>query len=144
MHASYDGRACDSMKRKLPIGGASIATPRESEATLKGVLIELGAGDAFDDSAVHELWFEIGRIYGMEQLSAARDGRLFGRAHAAVLKSSPRRYPLPPQANREGNGRRQTRPSEIAPADLILLAHLLPSQSWESGKRSRSMFVHRF
>jgi hypothetical protein len=63
MHASYNARACDSMK-KLPIGGASIATPKESEAKLKGVLIELGAGDAFDDSAVHELWLEIGRIYG--------------------------------------------------------------------------------
>ena len=28
------------------------------------ILIELGVGDAFDDFAVHELWFEIGRIYG--------------------------------------------------------------------------------
>jgi hypothetical protein len=64
MHASYDGRACDSMKRKLPIGGASITAPRENEAKLRDVLIELGVGDAFDDSAVHELWFEIGRIYG--------------------------------------------------------------------------------
>ena len=52
------------MKRKLSTGGASIATPRENEAKLRDVLIELGVGDAFDDTAVHELWFEIGRIYG--------------------------------------------------------------------------------
>jgi hypothetical protein len=64
MHASYDDRACHAMKRKLPIGGASIATPKENEAKLRGVLIELGVGDAFDGFAVHELWFEIGRIYG--------------------------------------------------------------------------------
>jgi hypothetical protein len=62
--ASYNERACDSMKRKLPIGGASIAAPRENEAKLRSILIELGVGDAFDDSAVHELWLEIGRIYG--------------------------------------------------------------------------------
>jgi len=64
MHASYDGGARGSMKRKLPIGGALIAAPRENEAKLRDVLIELGVGDAFDDSAVHELRFEIGRIYG--------------------------------------------------------------------------------
>src|SRR6476659_2792394 len=52
------------MKRKLSTGGASIAAPRENEAKLRGVLIELGVGEAFDDSAVHELWFDIGRIYG--------------------------------------------------------------------------------
>jgi hypothetical protein len=63
MHAGYNGRACDSMK-KLPTAGASIVTPREDEARLKGVLIELGVGDAYDDSAIHELYLEIGQIYG--------------------------------------------------------------------------------
>jgi hypothetical protein len=32
--------------KKLPTDGASIVTPREDEARLKGVLIELGVGDA--------------------------------------------------------------------------------------------------
>ena len=50
--------------KKLPIRGASIATPRRDEGELKLALIELGVGGAFDDSAIHELYLRIAKIHG--------------------------------------------------------------------------------
>jgi hypothetical protein len=50
--------------KRLPIRGASIATPRRGEGELKLALGELGVGSAFDDPAIHEMYLRTGKIHG--------------------------------------------------------------------------------
>ena len=50
--------------KRLPIFGASIATPELDERALRRALSELGASKAFDDADIHELYIRIGEIHG--------------------------------------------------------------------------------
>lgn len=50
--------------KQLPIRGASTATPVRSEKELECVLGKLGVVQAFDATAVHELYYRIGGIIG--------------------------------------------------------------------------------
>jgi hypothetical protein len=48
--------------KRLPIRGASIASPFRSEAELNSVLRNLGVAHAFEETAVHELYSRIGKV----------------------------------------------------------------------------------
>jgi hypothetical protein len=50
--------------KRLPITGASIATPILDEGKLKRVLINLRVSKAFDDTEIHELYVKLGQVYG--------------------------------------------------------------------------------
>jgi hypothetical protein len=50
--------------KRLPITGASLASPAGSEDELKRALHKLGVADAFDDAAVHKVYLKIAQIQG--------------------------------------------------------------------------------
>lgn len=58
------GHSHDSQMKRLPIRGASVATPAESEDKLKHALGKLGVAYAFDDEAVHQVYMELALIQG--------------------------------------------------------------------------------
>ncbi len=49
---------------RLSVTGASTATPTRTEEELVQVLVDLGAGRAFGDDAVHELHSRLAKIVG--------------------------------------------------------------------------------
>ena len=49
---------------RLPVTGASVATPARTEEELVQVLVDLGAGQAFGHDAVHELHSSLAKIVG--------------------------------------------------------------------------------
>ena len=50
--------------KRLPITGASLATPNLEEEELKHALGKLGAAAVFDDAAVHDLYMRLAAIHG--------------------------------------------------------------------------------
>jgi hypothetical protein len=49
---------------RLPVSGAAIGTPPRDEVELRRVLAELQVGHIFDESAIHELYWNLGKIVG--------------------------------------------------------------------------------
>jgi hypothetical protein len=50
--------------RRLPIRGARIETPRQTEGELKSVLRNLGVAQALDEAAVNKLFWKLGEVIG--------------------------------------------------------------------------------
>jgi hypothetical protein len=50
--------------KRLPITGASVATPALSEDELKRALGELGVSEFFDDTEIHALYMKLAAVYG--------------------------------------------------------------------------------
>jgi hypothetical protein len=49
---------------RLPVSGAAIATPLRGEMELRPVLAELQVGHTFEESAIRELYWNLGQIVG--------------------------------------------------------------------------------
>ena len=60
---------------RMPVTGASSASPNGSKEELQRALADLGVGDAFDLDAVGKLYSDLGRIkgrWGQERLEASK------------------------------------------------------------------------